>query len=221
LHLQALTHRSFIEEQRTTGVSYQRLEFLGDGVLRLVAAEELYRRFPEGDEGVLSKAINTLVSKTCLAETPLSYALESLVRLGRGERESNKKGVGDRRIKLRSDLFEAWLGATYLEDGLPAARALVIQQLETTFAQAHLAPRAGDFKTTLSEACQHLWKLTPSYKDEGREGEDHAPTFFVSVTLPSKPPLQYFGRGSSKRNAQMEASRQALAQRSTWDPDNS
>ena len=221
LYWQALTHRSYIEERGNSELSYQRLEFLGDALLRMLAAEELFRRSPDADEGELSKRIAALVSAGSLAETPLSHALEALVRLGRGERQVLARSHGDRRINLRSDLFEAWLGATYLDRGLDAARELVLRQLKEGFTGSLSAAKVADPKTTLAEACQRLWKRVPTYFEQRREGQDHALTFYFGVSIPSDPTHSYFGCGSSKKNAQAEAAREALAARAQWDPDNS
>ena len=120
----ALRHASFSNETRAVS-SNERLEFLGDAVLGLVAAEVLYREHPEWSEGALTRARAALVNRTNLARCARALGLGSLVRLGRTERTS---GGADKETIL-ANCFEAVLGAVYLDGGLAPAVALARREL--------------------------------------------------------------------------------------------
>jgi ribonuclease-3 len=200
----ALTHRSHAIE-RGDRRDYQRLEFLGDAVLGLVAADWLYARDPSHDEGDLSLRKAFLVSAGQLAVAAESMGLGELLRLGAGEERSG----GRRKASLLADSLEAVFGAVYLEGGLEAARAVIEPCLEAGLSR-EMAER-NDAKTELQEWAQGGGLPLPSYAVVSTEGPDHAPVFTVEVRLSGE--LAGIGSGRSKKQAEQNAAAAALAAR--------
>src|SRR5690606_32898329 len=153
LYRAALTHRSAQQDNN------ERLEFLGDAVLGMVIAEELFRRFPEADEGDLSRLRARLVSGTPLAAIGTDIGIVAMLHLGSGELRSG----GFRRESILADATEALFGALYLESDLPEARELILRlygpQLDA------LRPESGlkDAKTRLQEMLQGRGEALPVY----------------------------------------------------------
>lgn len=198
----ALTHRSFAHEQGRDD-HYERLEFLGDAVLGLAAAEWLYRRYPDLPEGELSKLKGHLVSRPVLARHARGLELGRELRLGVGEERSG----GRRKASLLADVFEAVLGAVYLDAGLEEAVALARPLLEDG-----LERRSGhlhdDPKTVLQEAVQARGWGLPEYELVKESGPDHAKTFTVECRLQGE--AAGVGEGRSKKIAEQEAAAEAL-----------
>jgi ribonuclease-3 len=200
---QALTHRSWAHEREAAVVHYERLEFLGDAVLGLIAAEELYRGHPELPEGELSKRKGFLVSREVLARRGEELGLGPLLRLGVGEERSG----GREKASLLADAVEAVLGAVYLDGGLEAARTAI----ESIFATGLARPGGGpmDAKTLLQETVQARGWPLPAYQLVDQAGPDHAKRFTVEVRLRGEPAGR--GHGRSKKVAEQEAAAVALA----------
>jgi ribonuclease III len=197
----ALTHRSWAHEQGS-GEHYERLEFLGDAVLGLVAAEWLFARHPELPEGELSKRKGHLVSRPVLARHAQELGLGEELRLGVGEERSG----GRRKASLLADVWEAVLGAVYLDGGLEAAEKLVHPVLEE--ASARRSGAADDAKTRLQELLQARAMPLPDYDLLETAGPDHAKRFTVECRVGGEP----FGRGEgrSKKIAEQAAAASAL-----------
>src|SRR5690606_23731477 len=126
---EALTHASFAHEQQTATAHNERLEFLGDAVVNLVVAEELFRRHPDASEGRLSQMKAGIVSEKALADAFRRSGLKELLRLGRGEARSG----GRERPSIQADAFEAVSAALYLDGGLEEARRWILERLEPAF----------------------------------------------------------------------------------------
>ncbi len=167
----------------------ERLEFLGDRVLGLVVAEELFRRFPDISEGALARRLNALVSRTALAGVAEAMGLRALV------------GDNDATPRVLADICEALLAVTYLDGGLEAARAVVLRHWEDGFEAAEETRR--DPKSQLQEWAMARALPVPAYAVVGREGPDHAPVFTTEVTVEGHAPIA--GSGSSKREAEQAA----------------
>jgi ribonuclease III len=198
----ALTHRSWANEQ---GVPehYERLEFLGDSVLGLVAAEWLYGQHPELPEGELSKLKSQLVSKPTVARYAEELELGSALKIGVGEERSG----GRSKLSLLGDSMEAVFGALYLDGGLEVARNAILPMLEAAAESVELA--VTDAKTQLQEVSQALgWEL-PEYRLAGSSGPDHSKTFVVECWLAGD--LAGRGEGPSKKLAEQRAAAAALA----------
>jgi ribonuclease-3 len=193
----ALTHRSAPE------LSNERLEFLGDAVLGLVMANELYRRFPDADEGALSRLRSRLVSAGPLADIGADIGIGPLLHLGSGELRSG----GDRRESILADAVEALFGAVFLERGLDGARSLILR-LYSSRLDALPAAELKDSKTRLQEWLQGRGEALPSYELEAALGEPHEQTFHVRCRVSLARPaaaLVAQGVGSSRRRAEQEA----------------
>jgi ribonuclease-3 len=201
----ALTHRSAQADNN------ERLEFLGDAVLGMVMAEELYRRFPDADEGDLSRLRARLVSRAPLAAIAAAIGVGGVLRLGSGELRTG----GYRRESILADALEALFGALYLEGGLEAVRGLILRLYAGPLDA--LRPEAGlkDAKTRLQELLQGRGEALPLYQLDGAEGEPHAQLFTVRcVAQLGREQLQLTaqGRGSSRRRAEQQAAEGVLAQ---------
>lgn len=199
----ALTHRSWANEQ---GIPehYERLEFLGDAVLGLVAAEWLYQRHPELPEGELSKLKSQLVSRSTLAAFAEELELGPALRMGVGEERSG----GRTKASLLADSVEAVFAALYLDGGLETARKAVVAMLEGAISErSQLLER--DAKTQLQEVAQAFaWPL-PEYRLLEASGPDHNKVFTVECWLAGEPSGQ--GEGPSKKLAEQRAAADALA----------
>jgi ribonuclease-3 len=194
----ALRHASFSHESAELP-SNERLEFLGDAVLGLVAAELLYRERPEWSEGELTRARAALVNRAHLARCARALGLGALVRLGRTERLSG----GAEKETILANCFEAVLGAIYLDGGLPPAAAL---------ARRVLAPEqevALDPKTAFQEWAHAHLRKTPTYRTARDSGvEDDEARFQVEVWIGDA--VWGSGTGRSKRAAERAAAVSAL-----------
>jgi ribonuclease-3 len=203
----ALTHRSATDDNN------ERLEFLGDAVLGLIIAEELYRRFPEADEGGLSRLRSRLVSAGPLAQIGTGIGIGPMLRLGSGELRTG----GFRRESILADATEALFGAVYLDGGLEEVRGLVLRLYSTMLGELQPDEDLKDSKTRLQELLQGHGEGLPSYVLEGAEGEPHAQTFSVRcvVRIGEDAPIQASGSGSSRRRAEQQAAAAVLRQLSS------
>jgi ribonuclease-3 len=204
LYKAALTHRS------AAGSNNERLEFLGDAVLGMVIAEELYRRFPTADEGNLSRLRSQLVSAGPLAAVGAEIGIGPMLSLGAGELKTG----GFRRESILADATEALFGAAYLEGGLAAARSLILKllgaRLENLLPEAELK----DPKTRLQELLQGRGEALPDYLLESAMGEPHEQVFSVGcqVRLADGAVLAASGTGSNRRRAEQESATAVLRQ---------
>ena len=219
---QALTHSSHAREVdsvqpssvRRTGDNEQ-LEFLGDAVLGLLSAQELFHRFPHFREGELSKLRAHLVSEKHLIQVAKQLEIGYYLRLGRGEEKSG----GRDKTALLVDALEAVLGAMYLDSGLDAVQRVVLQyiispELEQIQQSGKSLP-LNDYKSALQERLQAAGCPQPSYVLVKEQGPEHRKTFTVEARLnpvgtSTMPPLVGRAEGSTKKNAEQEAARQLL-----------
>jgi ribonuclease III len=204
LYRSALTHRSVQANNN------ERLEFLGDAVLGMVVADELYRRFPAADEGSLSRLRSLLVNERALAAIGAEIGIGSVLQLGPGELKSG----GFRRESILADATEALFGAAYLEAGLESARALILRLLASRLAGLQPEQELKDAKTRLQELLQGRGEALPDYVLESAVGEPHEQVFAVccSVRLVDGGQLESSGTGSSRRRAEQESAAEVLRQ---------
>jgi ribonuclease-3 len=195
----ALTHRSVGSRNN------ERLEFLGDAVLSFVIAAELYRRFPDADEGTLSRLRATLVKGETLAKLARELELGEYLHLGSGELKSG----GFRRDSILADALEAVMGAVYLDGGIDEASRLVHALYANRLEKA--TPRANlkDPKTRLQEYLQGRKLDLPEYEVVSLEGEAHAQTFTVICRIADLD-IETRGTGGSRRKAEQAAAQVAL-----------
>lgn len=198
---QALTHRS-------AGAPHnERLEFLGDALVNLFIAEALFARWPNADEGALTRARAELVRESALAPIARTLDLGSHLTLGPGELKSG----GHRRDSILADALEALVAAIYLDAGFDICRATVLPWFEPAMAALPPPNKVGkDAKTRLQEWLQGRQKPLPVYALLEESGEEHARTFRVSCTL-AEPAMVTDGTGSSRRAAEQVAAEAALA----------
>jgi ribonuclease-3 len=203
----ALTHKSYSHEARQEQVrDNETFEFLGDSVLGFVVGDVLFRRFPDMDEGALSKIKAYLVSASSLAAKARQYGMGDVILLGVGEEKSG----GRRKDSLLANLFEALIAGVYLDGGIDAARGLIERSfagdLEKIDADDLLFQ---DYKTALQELAQGQGLPLPDYNVVGEVGPDHDKRFIVEVKIGS---LVARGEGSSKKEAQQQAAKHAFAE---------
>jgi ribonuclease-3 len=195
LYETALTHSSAADGD--AAADNERLEFLGDRVLALIMVEELYRRLGAAREGELARRLNALVRKETCAEVARSLGVVEAMRAGRSVR---RRALAES-ANVLGDTCEALIGAIYLDGGLEAARAMVLDQWRP-FLDRPAAARK-DPKTALQEWALARALPVPSYRETGREGPDHSPAFAVRVDVEGFAPAG--GTGRTKRQAEQAA----------------
>ena len=195
----ALTHRSAARPNN------ERLEFLGDAVLNLLTAEQLFLAYPDADEGDLSRLRARLVSAEPLAEIAAQLGLGEVLQLGSGELKSG----GFRRQSILADALEALCGAVFLDRGLEAARVVVTAWFGPRIAALPEVESLKDAKTRLQEQLQSQGLPMPQYELERTEGQAHARTFWASCAVPALE-LRASGCGSTRRRAEQQAAAEVL-----------
>ncbi|HZC04558.1 MAG TPA: ribonuclease III [Ktedonobacterales bacterium] len=205
LLLDALTHRSYAYEFAAPDVvSNERLEFLGDAVLALVSADQLYQQRPEAQEGDLTQLRAALVRASTLADFARRIPLGPYLRLGRGEESTG----GRDRETLVASAFEAVIGALYLDAGLSATQAYLVPLLRAEAASAVSQRRVKDNKSLLQELAQGQLSVTPRYVVVNQDGPSHDRVFTVEALLGEV--VIGRGQGHSKREAEQAAAHAAL-----------
>ena len=203
----ALTHKSYSHEAKELDVRHnETFEFLGDSVLGFVIGDFLFNHFPHLDEGALSKMKAFLVSAPSLAAKARHYGMGEVILLGVGE----EKTGGRNKDSLLANLFEAMIAGIYLDGGIEPARELIERSFRADIEmidQQDLLFR--DFKTALQEIAQGRGLQLPEYKVVDQVGPDHDKTFVVEVKIGS---FVARGEGSSKKEAQQQAAKQALGE---------
>jgi ribonuclease-3 len=199
LIIEALTHKSCKKPYNN-----ERLEFLGDAVLDLIVGEFLFRKFPESDEGVLSKIRASLVNESGFALLAKMIGLGEYIFLSAAE-ENNK---GREKPSLLSNAFEAVIGAVYLEAGLENCRSIVVRLLNEAYPKIDLNTLCKDYKTALQELTQASYGVTPDYELIRSSGPDHRKEFEIAVLLNGE--TVAIASGRSKKAAQQKAAEIAL-----------
>lgn len=197
----ALTHRSFANENGNL-TNNERLEFLGDAVLGMCVAEELYRRFPDRAEQDISKMRAGVVNMYALADLARRIGLGEHILLGRGEKATG----GDDKHSILADTTEALLGAIYLQHGFEVAKATVLRLFSAMIDDAPTESRGRDWKTLLQERIAAKKLPAPEYTVK-TTGPDHDLTFYVDVLLDGV--VKGSGTGGTKKEAEMQAAHQA------------
>lgn len=201
----ALTHRSALNETRQGRLqSYERLEFLGDAVLELAVSEFLYAQFPKADEGALTSYRSALVKTDSLAKVAGQLKLGELVKISKGELRSG----GRTNKNILADVFEALIGALYLDQGYRAVMSFLETVLLPNLADILRFHEYKDAKSLLQEKVQAKGLRTPQYRVTQTRGPDHSKHFTVQVTIGGK--VIAHGEGASKQTAEQEAAQIAL-----------
>ncbi len=198
---QALVHGSYANENPDIAASNERLEFLGDAILGLIIAEELYQRFPQYSEGELTKIRSSLVRQDALSRMARAISLGNYLYLGKGEEASG----GRRKPANLAGAFEAIIAAIFFDQGLTTVKDFVLRSADKELSQGVEA----DYKSQLQEVIQARHQQPPTYRLIETAGPDHDRTFTVEVRVGGT----VLGRGSgkSKKMAETEAARSALA----------
>lgn len=205
----ALVHKSYANEHPDRAYGFadsERLEFLGDSVLNYIAAETLYRRFPDRSEGELTKLRTALIKTGALAGFARELDLGNYILMGKGERASGAAT----RDALLADTFEALLAAVYLECGLETAREFLGPFFENLIMliEGGREADADDYKSQLLALVQRQFAVTPAYRIVSVTGPEHQREFAAEVYKGDE--RLGSGRGPSKQHAEQEAAREAL-----------
>jgi ribonuclease-3 len=202
----ALTHKSFSHESRSREVAdNETFEFLGDSVLGFIVGDMIFRRFPSLDEGALSKMKAYLVSATSLSAKARFYGMGDVLFLGVGEEKSG----GRKKDSLLANLFEAMLAGVYLDGGVDAVRGVVERAFQSDLDSIDVDDLLfHDYKTALQELAQGRGLQLPEYRVIDEIGPDHDKRFVIEVHIGTGRIAS--GEGSSKKEAQQQAARQAL-----------
>jgi len=198
----ALTHTSGAQ---TRLASNERLEFLGDAVLGMVAVEQLYLRFPEYQEGDLTKIKSAVVSRRTCARISRMLNLGEFLFLGKGMNVHHDVLPAN----LLADVFESLVGALYLDGGLEAAKPFILKYLNPEIEQVAEGEHAGNYKSSLQQIAQREYNETPQYRVLDEKGPDHSKCFKVAALI---------GRyhypaawGKNKKEAEQKAAMNAIA----------
>ncbi|HPI40046.1 MAG TPA: ribonuclease III [Pseudobdellovibrionaceae bacterium] len=202
---QALTHKSYTQNQKDSDFHNERLEFLGDAVVDLICGEFLFLKFPTENEGFLSKKRAMLVNEEVLAQFALDLDLQNYIFLGKGELKTG----GGLRKRLLASTFEALVGAIYLDAGYQTIKDILMN----IFNEFLLNPKNKvfeneDYKSQFQELIQQKYKKTPTYKVFEEEGPSHDRLFSVAVYVEGEKLAKGFGK--TKKKAEQNAAQMAL-----------
>ena len=199
---EAITHSSYANEHHGSVPYNERMEFLGDAVLSFVSAQYLYEKYPDMPEGRLSKLRSSLVCTQSLSSFAKEIELGSYLRMGKGETAMG----GAQRPSVLEDAFEALIAAIYLDGGIEEARRFILRFLSREVESHHV--NFKDYKSILQEIIQQNPDERLNYAVVNTSGPDHDKRFEVELRLNSN--IIGKGTGTSKKNAEQEAARQAL-----------
>jgi len=204
LVVEALSHSSFVNEQNRPELrDNERMEFLGDAVLNLVVGHLLMQRFPDLDEGDLSRFRANLVNESQVARLAQIFDLGAHLLLGKGEERSG----GREKRSILADAAEALIAAVYLDAGYDTAFRFIETHLSEAL-DSISAPAANyDYKSRLQETAQATYGQMPAYRIVRESGPDHDKTFHVAVEISD---THAEGVGKSKKMAEQDAARQAI-----------
>jgi len=197
----ALTHTSSADTRRD---SNERLEFLGDSVLGLVCCEQLYTRFPEYQEGDLTKIKSAVVSRRTCASISRQLNLGDFLFLGKGMNFQSSMPSN-----LLADVYESLVGAIYLDGGLEPAKEFILKYLNPEIEEVAEAAHAGNFKSLLQQVAQKEFNATPAYHLLDEKGPDHSKCFKLSAVIGRYHYPAAWGR--TKKEAEQKAAMNALA----------
>jgi len=201
LIVEALTHKSYKKV-----FNNERLEFLGDAVLNLIVGEFLFNKFPESNEGELSKIRASLVNEKGFTKLALAINLGDYIFLS----EAEERNQGRAKASILSDAFEAIMGAIYIESGLSVLKPLILKLLTENYDEINLDELFSDYKTALQEVTQAKFGAIPVYKLESAVGPDHEKEFELSLWINDK--HYATAKGKSKKLAQQAAAKIVLNQ---------
>ncbi len=200
----SFVHRSFVNEYKDIKEHNERLEFLGDAVLGLVVSEYLFKKLPSSSEGKLSSIRSHLVDTPSCAKFLKKLKIEKYVLLGRGEQQSKNRG----RETILADVFEALIGAIFLDQGLMKSKKFLLEHFKEEFEETIKNPSIN-FKSEIQELSQKKFKSSPEYKLLKESGPDHDKQFEVAIFINEKE--LGIGIGPTKKLAEQQAAKEALS----------
>ena len=199
----ALTHRSYVNEHKTTHEHNERLEFLGDAVLELVSSDFLYRNYNE-PEGIMTALRAALVRTESIGAAGMELGYEPLVRLSKGEKQGSERA----HEVILADCFEAVIGAIYLDQGYETAKDFISKHILVKIDEILEEGSWRDPKSYVQELAQKIDGVTPVYRTLKEEGPDHDKRFTVGIYVNEE--LKGTGVGHSKQEAQTAAAREGV-----------
>ena len=202
--LEAITHRTYANESKKKMKYNQRLEFLGDSVLSLIISDYLFKKYNSSKEGLLSKVKSSLVSQKSLADISKELKLGNFLLLGHGEEASG----GRYRDNMLEDLFEAIVGAIYLDSGITSASKFVMRAYKERLSNLDIENFDKDYKTIFQELIQKKHKTSPIYKSYEYYDDNNHEMFKAEVYVNDK--NFALGVGKSKKEAETNAAKEAL-----------
>ncbi|HPR99849.1 MAG TPA: ribonuclease III [Candidatus Woesebacteria bacterium] len=202
--LLALTHRSYLNENKQLKSSNERVEFLGDAILEYWVSQKLYSLFPDFNEGQLTNLRSLIVCTENLADISASFDLGSFILLSRGEATHN----GRQNISLLADTFESLIGAIHLDQGYPAVEKFLNRFLNKNIQALSEKNIYKDAKSHFQEIAQSKRGVTPKYQLLSESGPDHQKIFKIGVYLGDQ--LIASGKGNSKQKAEEDAATRAI-----------
>lgn len=203
LIMNAFVHSSYVNEHKNFKSDNERLEFMGDAVLQVWSAKKLFELEPPLDEGHMTTLRAQLVSEAALAQYTRELQLNQFLLLGAGE----EKTGGRERESIMADMFEAFIGALYLDSGFDDV-CVILEEVVTPHILAPKAERLIDYKTKLQEYVQADTRKTVSYEVVHMEGPNNHPLFEVVVKMEGI--LLGKGKGASKKKAEQAAAKDAF-----------
>ena len=202
---QAFIHRSYINENESTGLSHnERLEFLGDAVLELIVTDFLYKKYPIYTEGELTALRSALVNAVIISDIALKIGMNDYLLLSKGEMKDNGKA----RQYILANTYEAYVGAVYLDQGYDVAEKFIADSILPCTEEIVNKKLWRDAKSLVQEKAQEIVGVTPAYKVLHESGPDHEKNFTVGIFF--GPNEIATGKGKSKQEAAQKAAEAAL-----------
>jgi len=203
--IMAFTHSSYSNENKNEKLmNNERLEFLGDSVLNITVSEFLYKNYPNLSEGEMTKIRASVVCENTLMTCSSNIRAGDFLLLGKGEEQTG----GRKRSSILSDVFEAIIGAIYIDDGLESAKKFILSQLKQHIENAVKGFCIKDYKTQLQEMVQKNGDVKIAYEVISENGPDHDKVFVTQVSIQGAP--YGTGKGKSKKEAEQNAAKEAI-----------
>ena len=200
----AFSHSSFVNEIRGNHVDYERIEFIGDGVLDLIVADLIFKNHPEMDQGLMSKLRSHLVRRESLAKYARTYGLGEAILLGNGE----KLNGGSNLDKILEDVFESFIGAIYLDQGFDFVYKIIVDVFLNDVINCSLE-EITDYKSRLQEYVQADTRDCVTYRIIKESGTSQDKSFTAEVMWDDQ--VWGVGEGQSKKKAEQSAAKDALS----------
>ena len=204
LYLQALTHRSWVNENEGKRGTNERLEFLGDAILEFIVSKAIYDQFPDKEEGYLTALRANLVNTKNLSSVAEKLGIGSQIFLSKGEED----GGGRKNASLLADTVEAIIGALFLDQGIEASQKFIDENILIDV-DKKASQTLKDPKSLLQEKVQAANLPAPKYQVSSESGPDHNKTFTVEVLIDGK--VEAKGSGKSKSEAEQDAATNGLS----------